>query len=291
MTVSSRQPPGRRVRADRGLLLALALAALAPAAGLVTPGVALLAPAATLLAPGVAHALEMPANPQGRVNDYAAVLDDATRNSLEEELARFEQGTSNQIVVAIFPSLEGESLEDFVNRLFDRWNLGQRQKNNGVLLAVFMADRRFRIEVGYGLEGVLTDALASRILRNELAPAFEERRYADGIVRAVRAIEQATQGEYKGRGVGGVGNLRGLGMLPFIILLLLLFGGSRLWPLLFGAMMMGGGGGRGRGSGGGFWGGGLGGGGFDGGGGGGGDFGGFSGGGGESGGGGASGGW
>lgn len=99
-------------------------------------------------------------------------------------------------MVAVFPSLEGESLEDYVNRLFERWKLGQKDRDNGVLLAIFLDDRKARIEVGYGLEGVLTDALASRILRERLIPEFREKRYAEGIEATVAAIEAATRGEY-----------------------------------------------------------------------------------------------
>ncbi len=157
-----------------------------------------------------------------------------------------------------------------------------------------MQEKKARIEVGYGLEGVLTDALASRIIREQLAPPFREGRFTDGIAQTVVAIEAATRGEYTGSGRSGSGS--GRNSLPPLASLLIMFiiiavlRGSIL-PLLFGAQMLGGGGARGR-RGGGWSSGGWSGGGFGGfGGGGGGGGGGFWGGGGSSGGGGASGGW
>jgi uncharacterized protein len=153
--------------------------------------------AALFLLAGIAETLEMPAPPRDWVNDYASVLSPAGKQELNERLKRFEAETSNQIVVAIFPSLEEESLEDYVNRLYEAWRIGQKQNNNGVLLAVFVNDRKVRIEVGYGLEGALTDAVSSRIIREEIAPEFRNGNYDAGIRRAIDAIEKATRGEYK----------------------------------------------------------------------------------------------
>ncbi|MFN0149709.1 MAG: TPM domain-containing protein [bacterium] len=143
-----------------------------------------------------ALALDIPPRPQARLSDFAGLIDPTARASLEADLTRFEGATSSQIAVAIFPSLEGESLEDFVNRVFETWKLGQAERDNGVLLAIFIGDRLARIEVGYGLEGALTDAVSSRILRERLTPAFREGRYAEGIASAVAAIEAATRGEF-----------------------------------------------------------------------------------------------
>ncbi len=116
---------------------------------------------------------------------------------MESILRQHEKETSNQIVVAIFPSLEQESLEDYVNRLFEKWGIGQKVNNNGVLLAIFLKERKVRIEVGYGLEGRLTDALSARIIRNEIAPDFRAGRYGAGIQKGVLAIQKAIAGEYK----------------------------------------------------------------------------------------------
>jgi len=158
--------------------------------------VALVACAVLAAATG-ALALDVPPRPQARLSDYAGLIDPAARASLESGLARFEAATSSQIAVAIFPSLEGESLEDFTNRVFAAWTLGQSGRDNGVLLAIFIAEKRARIEVGYGLEGALTDAVSARVLRERLTPAFREGRYAEGIASAVAAIEEATRGEFR----------------------------------------------------------------------------------------------
>jgi uncharacterized protein len=241
-----------------------------------------------LFLPEKGSALQIPPRPTGRVNDYASILNQEVKYRLESQLKQFEKETSNQIVVAIFPSLEEESLEDFVNRLYETWKLGQKGRDNGVLLAIFMKEKKVRIEVGYGLEGVLTDAHSARIIRDELAPEFRAGRPDVGVEKAVNAIEKATMGEYKGvaedRDSGmGLGSM----LLLFLILIIVFYAisqsGRTIYPGGTGSRRR-----RGRddwwgGSSGGTWGGGGGWGGSGGGG--------FSGGGGMSGGGGASGGW
>lgn len=146
--------------------------------------------------PFVVHALKIPAPTGYRVNDFAGVLKPETKERLESKLGTFEKETTTQIFVAIFPSLEDESLEDFVNRMFIAWKIGQKSNNNGVLLGIFINDRKVRIEVGYGLEGALTDALSSRIIRNELAPDFKTGNYEAGVEKTVDAIMKAVRGEY-----------------------------------------------------------------------------------------------
>lgn len=143
------------------------------------------------------EALEEPALPSSYVNDYVGLLDASTKQGLENELKEFENQTSNQIVIAIFPSLEGENLEDFSIRLAQKWKVGQKGKDNGVILLVFKKDRKLRIEVGYGLEGVLTDALSKSIIQNEMLPSFKQGDYSTGIQRGAAAIQKAIQGEYK----------------------------------------------------------------------------------------------
>ena len=98
--------------------------------------------------------------------------------------------------MAIFKSLEGESLEDFSVRLAQSWRLGQKALDNGVLFVVFVDDRKMRLEVGYGLESALTDAVSSAVLRNEVAPRFREGRMADGIAAGLDAIDQVIAGTY-----------------------------------------------------------------------------------------------
>jgi uncharacterized protein len=126
--------------------------------------------------------------PTQRVNDYAGLLPADARGRLESKLTQREAATGAQMVIAIFPSLEGESLEDFGIRLAERWRVGQKSLDNGVILVVFVKERRVRLEVGYGLEPVLTDAVASQIIRETIAPRFREQRYAAGLERAVDAV-------------------------------------------------------------------------------------------------------
>ena len=123
-----------------------------------------------------------------RVNDYAGLLSVAERQRLESLLAERERATGAQVVVAVFPSLEGESLEDFSIRLAQRWRIGQKGLDNGAILLVFARERRVRLEVGYGLEPVVPDAVAGQIIRETIGPRFREGRYADGLEAAARAL-------------------------------------------------------------------------------------------------------
>jgi uncharacterized protein len=122
------------------------------------------------------------------VNDYAGLLAPAERERLETDLAARERATGAQMAMALFRSLEGENLEDVAERLFRQWRLGQKGLDNGVLLVVFVQDRKLRFEVGYGLEAVLPDAEAGRIIREAIAPRFREQRYAAGLEAGVAAV-------------------------------------------------------------------------------------------------------
>jgi uncharacterized protein len=116
------------------------------------------------------------------------VLSAADRTRLEDKLAARERTTGAQMVIAIFPSLEGESLEDVSIRLAEQWKVGHKGVDNGVILLVFLKDRKLRIEVGYGLEPVITDAVSAGIIRDVIAPRFREGRYAAGLEAAVDEI-------------------------------------------------------------------------------------------------------
>lgn len=131
----------------------------------------------------------------GRVVDDAGVLDAATRESLRAKLAAHEARTTDQIVVATVRSLHGNSVEDYANRLFRRWQLGQKGKNNGVLLLHAPAERKIRIEVGYGLEGTLTDAISKFIISNAIAPRFKANDFAGGMTRGVDDIIKVLSGD------------------------------------------------------------------------------------------------
>jgi uncharacterized protein len=122
------------------------------------------------------------------VNDYAGLLSPAERERLETLLTERERTAGPQMAIAVFKSLDGESVEDVANRLFQKWRLGSKALDNGVLLVLFVEDRKVRIEVGYGLEAVLTDAVSAQIIREALAPRFREQRYAAGLEAAVTAV-------------------------------------------------------------------------------------------------------
>ncbi|MGA2141085.1 MAG: TPM domain-containing protein [Brevinematales bacterium] len=139
--------------------------------------------------------LSIPASPEARVNDYAGMLSDDTRAAIEAYLANLESRTGIQIVVAAFPSLEGESLEDYSIRLAEKWKIGQKGKDNGVILVIFKQERKLRIEVGYGLEDKLPDASASYIIRNVIAPYFKAGDYDSGVKAGVQAIAKTVSGE------------------------------------------------------------------------------------------------
>ncbi|ART63453.1 TPM domain-containing protein [Kushneria marisflavi] len=220
----------------------------------------------------------------GRVVDNAQLLDASTETQLSETLAAHEKATGEQLVVVTLPDLSGETIEQYGYQLGRAWGIGQKDQDNGALLIVAVDERKMRIEVGYGLEGRLTDAQSSAIINQVITPAFRDGDYARGIVEGSQAMIQVLggdplarsqqRGERDSRELGGAGIW--LTILMFIVLMIVRGGGGR--------------GGRGRGGllGGMLLGGALGGGGRSGGGLGGG---GFSGGGGGFGGGGASGGW
>ncbi len=131
----------------------------------------------------------------GRVVDDAGVLDAATRESLRAKLAALEANTTHQLVVATVKSLNGNSVEEYANRLFRRWQLGTRAKNNGVLLLHAPNERKIRIEVGYGLEGTLTDAITKFIIANAITPRFKANDFNGGMTRGVDDIIKVLSGD------------------------------------------------------------------------------------------------
>ena len=216
----------------------------------------------------------------GRVNDYADVLNSSQEMTLENLLKGAENKTSSQVVLLIVSSLQGEVLEDYSLKVVEKWKIGQEEFDNGLLVLVAMKERKIRVEVGYGLEHIITDAKSSYIIRRLMVPLFKKRNYYGGINQGLIAVsglitkefeitpEQLAKFKKEGKRRKGTH----LGLIVFFIIIVLSFfrGGTR----------------RGYRSGGIFWGGGFGsgGGGFS-------SGGGFSGGGGSFGGGGSSGGW
>lgn len=238
----------------------------------------------------------------GRVVDNANIIDAITEQRLTEKLAAFEQKSSDQIVVATITDLGGDAIEPYANRLFRQWGLGQAQENNGILLLVAVDDRKMRIEVGYGLEGTLTDLHSRLIIENIMVPAFRQGDYATGIENAVDEIIGVLEGNgaelearHERNNISNGDILNGF-IVIFVVVWMLLFIGTIAFSILapiFGRKIgpkrykwlgmtidftNSGGGGRSSSSGGGGWSSGS-------------SGGGFSGGGGSSGGGGASGSW
>jgi uncharacterized protein len=144
-----------------------------------------------------AFGLVVPERPEGRVTDRTGTLTRDQIQTLEKKLSAFEKETTNQIAVLLIPSLEGDSLEDYSIRLAEKWKIGQQGRNNGVILLIVKNDRKLRIEVGYGLEGALPDALAGTIIRNEIAPRFKAGQFSQGVEAGIDSIIAATKGEYK----------------------------------------------------------------------------------------------
>ena len=188
-----------------------------------------------VLAGAVATAdLRIPPAPDRRINDYAGVLTPTQRDRLEQQLVERERGSGNQVVVAIFRSLDGESLEDFSIRLAQAWRIGRKDLDNGVIFLVFLDDRKMRIEVGYGLEPTLTDAVSSSILRDVVAPRFREGKVAEGIGAGLDAIEAAIKGTYRAPAARATPPSESLSFAQLLLLLVVLGGiGVAVVPSLF----------------------------------------------------------
>ncbi len=130
----------------------------------------------------------------GRITDNAQLLSPAVKQSLSDSLQEHEKRAGNQIAVLTLPTLDGESIEDYAVKVFESWKLGQKGKDNGVLIVVVPNDRRMRIEVGYGLEGTLTDAVAGRIINDTMAPKFKNRDFDGGITDGSMAVIKILEG-------------------------------------------------------------------------------------------------
>ena len=141
----------------------------------------------------------------GRVVDRGEVLTASTEQALTDLLAEHEATTSNQIVVLTVTSLDGYSVEDYAERVFNEWGLGQEEQDNGVLVLIARDDREMRIEVGYGLEDPLTDSRAGRIIRGEFVPSFRSGNYDAGALAGVAAILGVIEGTYEPPDTGGGG--------------------------------------------------------------------------------------
>jgi uncharacterized protein len=190
---------------------------------------------------------------KGRVNDYAGILSPSTIQTLENDLASLEQTDSTQIVVLTVPFLEGEPIEEFSIRVAEKWKIGQKDSDNGAILVISQKDRKMRIEVGYGLEGRLTDLISGRIIRNTIIPSFQAGQFDRGVIDGVHAMIGAVRGEYQSTGDKATPSVAGrsidhlfFGIVVFIFLIAQIGGirrsagvaaGGILLPL-FGAMFL-----------------------------------------------------
>lgn len=136
-----------------------------------------------------------PGSPQGYVSDFAGILSAQTKQQLESDLASLEASTSAQVAVVTINDLGNETIETYAVKLFEDWGIGQKGKDNGVLFLTAVNDRAVRIEVGYGLEGVLTDANSSYIIRNVVLPAYRNNQYEQGIMLGTQAIRMVVAGD------------------------------------------------------------------------------------------------
>ncbi|MCW8860664.1 MAG: TPM domain-containing protein, partial [Deltaproteobacteria bacterium] len=199
-----------------------------------------------------AVALDIP-RATGYVNDKAGLISQTVELKLEQFLREFENSDSTQITLLTIPTLEGEALEDYSLKVFENWKIGQLGKDNGALLLIAKEERKVRIEVGYGLEGRLTDLLAGRIIDQEISPKFKQGDFDGGIISGVLAIAEAVRGEYAGSGTTESKKKKSS---PFGLIFLLFFLGpflsriggrrgssSRRGGMFFGGPFMGGGGG------------------------------------------------
>ncbi len=147
-----------------------------------------------MVCPARVLAYQSPGSPRGAVNDFAGMLSQNDAAQLESKLDNFNKTTGNAIVVATMNNLGGDTVENYAVELFKEWGIGQKGKDNGVLILVSKDDREMRIEVGYGLEGVLTDAQSFWLIRDVMTPAFKNGDYAGGLNGVVDKIIGAVSG-------------------------------------------------------------------------------------------------
>ena len=218
-----------------------------------------------LMTAALVHAVEFP-RLSGRVVDAAGVLGASTRAELDRQLEAHERATGQQIVVATVPDLAGLTIEEYGYQLGRAWGIGSKERNTGVVLIVAPAQRKVRIEVGYGVEGDLTDAVSSYIISTRIVPEFRRGNYDAGVRAGVSAIIEALGGqmtEAQPQKKSGRGAPVGIFWLIVLFMVLSGFGGRRggrggiaraiVWGSVLNGMSRGGG----RSGGGGFGGGGF----------------------------------
>jgi uncharacterized protein len=166
---------------------------------------------------------EVPPKPSQLVSDYANLLSTDQKMSLERKLRAYNDSTSSQIVVVLDRSLEGEDVFDYAMKLARSWGIGQAEKDNGILVYIVAADRKIQILTGKGLQGALPDVIIDRIIRQEIAPAFGQKRYYEGLDRATTAMIKYATGEFKAGPKEDNSAMTALFIVFGIVLLIMLF--------------------------------------------------------------------
>jgi uncharacterized protein len=187
----------------------------------------------------------IPPAPAQYFNDYANVVSAPTAAKLNSTLEDFERQSSDQILVAIFPTMQSDSsIEDYTVRVARAWKVGQKNNNNGAVLFVFVQDHKIFLQVGYGLESVLPDALCKQIIDEQISPRFKAGDFDGGLTAGVSSIIAATKGEYKGNGTTVADNhssqssgtsFFGIGFFVLLIIFIIFSRGSGMflpWLLL-----------------------------------------------------------
>lgn len=178
------------------------------------------------LSPVFAQGKDFPdqANPPRLVNDFAGFLSPAEQQLLEQKLVAYDDSSSNQIAIVTVQSLGSYEIADYSVQLFNKWGIGGKKNNNGVLILASRDERKIWITTGYGLEGALPDALLAQMIRDVVTPNFKERNFYQGFDEAIDAIQQAARGEYKaepkkhkGDGLGGIS----AGLVIFVVIIIL----------------------------------------------------------------------
>src|SRR5438477_5364184 len=179
-------------------------------------------PAIAFVAISARAAEVIPPKPTAYFNDYAGVISKEAALRFNEQLAQLERETSNQVVVAAWQTMPSQSsIEDFTQRTFQAWTVGQKGLNNGAVLFVFVQDRRMRIQPGYGLEGALPDITCDQIIRNGISPHFKNADYEGGVATGIDLICKAIGGGGRGSEITAAEWHRGsvgLGLLPLMLI-------------------------------------------------------------------------
>lgn len=179
---------------------------------------------AVCMTPALLLSQNLPDTPHQYVNDYAGLLGKQEIASLNEMLRAYEDSTSNQFVVAIFTNAQGYPVEEFSIRLAEKWKVGQKDRENGLIMAIFLEERAIRIEVGYGLEDVIPDAVAFEVAQRVIPPYFREEKYYEGIQQGMVALFKAAAGKYQGNPDAEADGIKNwMPLLIFIIILILVF--------------------------------------------------------------------